>query len=344
MAVLTHIGVALGGHRYTAGEIESGAAQWLASDPELLQLFLRYLHSSLAQHRHYSLTIEELLTLGGMASRAAIFEARATELAREAISRCLETSHLPPISIRGLITTSCSLPAIPALDTALIPSLKMNGTMLRVPIFQHGCAGGVAGLALASKLSMSCSPVFLVSVEQCTLGFQPRDLRRSQLVGAALFSDGAGCAVIETQGPGLQFVDSQSFLLPNTRHLMGYDIWDDGFHLRLDRDLPAALSDYIGGVVSEFLGRNKLVERDIEWWLFHPGGIKILDLLEATFALGRGQCKWARYVLEHFGNMSSASILFVLNEFLKEKHNSGHVLVIGIGPGLTIETILFRHQ
>jgi alkylresorcinol/alkylpyrone synthase len=146
------------------------------------------------------------------------------------------------------------------------------------------------------------------------------------------------------ENKGLAVVGHQSFLVPNSRHLMGYDIFDDGFHLRLDRELPKALASEAPEQVRRFLAQFGMTHEDINFWLFHPGGAKILDFLEETFALKSEQARWSRDVLREVGNLSSATILFVLKAFLDSKvaARGDKVLMVGVGPSLTIELILFE--
>ncbi len=132
--------------------------------------------------------------------------------------------------------------------------------------------------------------------------------------------------------------------MPDTRHLMGYDIFDDGFHLRLDRALPSALIAEAPAILDGFLARYGLQAGDVDYWLFHPGGIKILNFLRKTFDIELEQCHWSYDVLREHGNLSSATILYVLDQFLQDKQDreGKNTLVLGIGPGLTIEMILLR--
>jgi alkylresorcinol/alkylpyrone synthase len=176
------------------------------------------------------------------------------------------------------------------------------------------------------------------------LVFHAKKPTPAELVGSAIFADGAACAVLRPGSSGLALISHQSFLIPQTRELMGYNLLDDGFHLRLERSLPKRLSDSAPQRVIEFLAEHDLNSRDINHWLFHPGGIKILDLLESSLGIEREQARWSREVLSSVGNLSSSTVLFVLNRYLAEAHatKGDHAVMIGIGPGLTLELILFR--
>jgi len=174
--------------------------------------------------------------------------------------------------------------------------------------------------------------------------FQKNNPTGAQLVGAAIFADGAASVILSPEDSGLVIRATQSFLLPNTRHLMGYDILDDGAHLRLDRNLPQALIDVAPGQIQSFLANNGLKIEEINHWLFHPGGSKILDFLESRLCNNPEQARWSREIFDSVGNLSSATVLFVLEHFLKSEvaQIGDKVVMVGIGPGLTLELILFE--
>lgn len=318
--------------------------EWFESDLEVRQRFLRYAANSGVDQRYFIMPHAKLLALGGMAERAQLFEEHGTALAGQALEKVLDVFSGNPADVSHLIFTSCSAPVIPSIDAAVILESRLPNSIGRIPIFQHGCAGGVAGLALGANIARLGAPVILASVELCSLVFHPRSREAEQLVGAAIFGDGAAAALISPQRGALNIVDSASMLLPGTRHLMGYNILDDGFYLRLDRELPARLAEYSPALIENFLKRHGLVPGAIDFWLTHPGGKKILEFFEARFALANSQCRWSREVLSEYGNLSSATILFVLKKFIDSKVMlpGCRALVVGIGPGLTVELILIE--
>lgn len=344
MPSIVAVATALPETRYTLDDVARAGARWLADDPDAAKRFDRFLRASETDERYFSLPLEAVLSLGGMSKRNAVFEEFGPLLGQEALARALQLGKRQPDEIGALIFTSCSCPSIPAIDGLIIERTGLSRTVSRVPIYQHGCAGGVIGLELACDLAVSKKLVALTSVELCSLVFQPENHRAAQLVGSAIFADGAAAALVSAEDRGLVFVDRCSFLLPETRHLMGYDIFDDGMHLRLDRDLPHALAEAAPRKVAEFLARNGLGVDGVGYWLFHPGGVKILDFLEQSFSLRSEQSRWSREVLRSVGNLSSATILFVLKSFLEARVMSRgeYALMMGIGPGLTIELVLFR--
>lgn len=345
MASITVVETAVPSLRYTADDVAMIGNEWLADIPEKRDLFLRFLRSSNTASRHFVLSSDELLAIGGMQKRQELFERFGPELGAAAVGAALARAGIRNGDLNTLLFTSCSCPSIPAIDALIIEQLELSRTIARCPVYQHGCAGGVVGLRLAADLAAVRGPVALASVETCSLVFQPSNPTPAQLVGAAIFADGAACAlVMPGEEKGLVVVGHQSFLVPNSRHLMGYDIFDDGFHLRLDRELPNALASEAPEQVRRFLAQYGMTHADINFWLFHPGGAKILDFLEETFSLRSEQARWSRDVLREVGNLSSATILFVLKAFFDSNvaTRGDKVLMLGVGPGLTIELILFE--
>ena len=344
MSSILSIGTALPEYNYTLEDIQKVGATWLKDQPKNLELFGRFLTSSKTNNRGFVMPASKVLSLGGMAERAEIFEKSGAQLGTTALRNVLKENNIPATDIKTLVFTSCSCPSIPAIDAIVIDQVGLDRTTTRIPIYQHGCAGGVIGLKLGSELSKVHGLVSVTAVELCSLVFQSANPTGAQLVGAAIFADGAASALISPEDKGMVIRGTESYLVPDSRHLMGYDLLDDGFHLRLDRDLPRALVKVAPERVRGFLAEHNLQPEEISHWLFHPGGTKILDFLEATFALKQSQSHWARDILSSVGNLSSATILFVLKAFMESKVSKpgDKILMLGVGPGLTLELILFE--
>jgi len=344
MTSILSIGASLPEFRYTNENVEKIGIEWLKDKPEQLALFKRFTSSSKISNRHFILPPSRMLSLNGMAHRAELFEEHATPLACDSLEIACQRQNVSLEDLETLVFASCTCPTIPSIDGLIVDKLNLDRNILRVPIYQHGCAGGVAGLRIASELSKVRGLVSLTSVELCSLVFQKENPTGAQLVGAAIFADGAASVVLSPENTGLVIRDSQSFLIPNTRHLMGYDILDDGPHLRLDRNLPQALIHTAPHQIKSFLNKHNLSIEEIDYWLFHPGGSKILDFLESHLCREPSQSRWSREIFESIGNLSSTTILFILDHFLKSNvcQTGDKIVMLGIGPGLTIELILFE--
>ncbi len=344
MPSLLRFSTVLPEHQVDASHMEAVGASWLSNDEVAREKFLRISTQSGVDTRRFSMPYESILSLNGLQHRAAQFEENGTQMLIEAIESTLKENDQDPAEVGALVFTSCSMPMIPSIDAKAILESSLPSDISRVPIYQHGCAGGVIGLGLGAKLSSLGKPVIVSSVELCSLVFQPKNQSGAHLVGAAIFADGAAATLISPEDSGVQILGTQSYLLPNSRHLMGYDIFDDGFHLRLDRALPNRLVHEAPAVLNQFLEKHEKQASDIDYWLFHPGGIKILEFLRETFSLSREQCHWSYDILRDHGNLSSATILYVVDAFLREEvmEPGQSALIMGIGPGLTIETVLLQ--
>jgi alkylresorcinol/alkylpyrone synthase len=346
MTAISCTSILLPKNAYTPDDITAVSAEWLKDSPHQRELFERFVKSSQISCRHFAVPLETILSLHGSKQRAELFMQEGRPLLRDVVQKLLCAADRTASSIDHLLFTSCSSPVIPALDVGLVDDLEFSRSVNRIPVYQHGCAGGVVALAMAYRLLRPGQRAIVSSVELCSLVYQASDLSGGNLVGSAIFGDGAGAVLVDDSTTGLTFLDARSHLVPGSAHLMGYGIEDDGAHLRLDRALPQALSQQAPSFVRAFLADHSLEPSDIKFWLFHPGGVKILAVLEDAFGIKRESSRWAWEVLEHYGNMSSAAILFVLDAFLKSNvaQPGDRIGMLGVGPGLTIEAILFEQR
>lgn len=342
MASIVSVNVALPEYRVSKEMMADVANAWLCDSPPLATKLTKLSSKAGVSNRYFSLPPAEILALKGLKQRAELFEECGTMLLQEATAGVLASHQAGDIS--HFILSSCSVPVIPAIDTKVISSQSISPSVCRIPLFQQGCAGGVVGLALAGKLAEHGGSVIASAAEVCSLVFQPGNTSSEQLVGAALFADGAAAALISPGRGKYNIAGAHSYLIPGSRDLMGYDLFDDGFHLRLDRQLPAQLASLAPDIISGFLGSHGLKPSDIRHWLFHPGGLKILEFLRENLHVAYEQCQWSYKVLEDYGNMSSATIYFVLREFMQSEAmcQGDNALIVGIGPGLTVEMILIN--
>ncbi|MBX7143472.1 MAG: hypothetical protein K1X79_03400 [Oligoflexia bacterium] len=344
MSRITQVRIALPAYKYSPSEILSATSHWLMSESHERELFERFVSSSRITSRYFVLPVQEILQQRSNARRATIFAEHGTVLSMRAAEATLKAGRVHPTEVSDLIFTSCSVPTIPAIDTRVVNELGISPTVRRIPVYQHGCAGGAVGLTLACSINRGST--LLLATELCSLVFQASDFSGGNLVGSALFGDGAAGVLIQAHGAGLEMLACESYLIPNSDDMMGYDIKDDGAHLRLKRELPMVLANEAPQRIHEFLKGCGLEVEEVSAWLIHPGGVKILEALESALSIQRPRSRYAWDVLAKFGNMSSATILFVLNEYL----NSGQaragerVMLVGVGPGLTLELGLFEYK
>jgi alkylresorcinol/alkylpyrone synthase len=331
------------GKLYSQTEASETVSSWLQEHPHLQQSAVKLCGNSGVKSRSFISSPSEIITLNSVEERCAMFVENGKKLLQEAIAAVLDTSSESGRLLDNLIFSSCTMPTIPAIDCEVIQTLGLK-VKNRVPLFQYGCGGGAFGISLANRLKGTRSVV--ASVELCSLNFQPSDLTGASLVGSAIFADGAGAVLLEPDTTGWVIVANQSVLLPEGTEMMGYDLKDTGNHLRLSKLLPGYLTRLLPGAIGDFLKEQELTLKDIAWWLVHPGGIKILKNLEENFGITSQQMQFSYEVLQKYGNMSSATLLFVLNHFIDSKvyKDGDYALMLGIAPGMMAELILMQYR
>ncbi len=266
----------------------------------------------------------------------------------KAITDCVAAAEIKKEAITDLIFISTTGLSTPSLDALIINEMKLSPNISRTPIFGLGCAGGVAGFSKACVLAKANpdAVVLLVAVELCSLTFLRNDYSKSNFVGSSLFSDGAAVCVITgdnhqniTQNT-FKFVATQSKLYYNTLDVMGWEFLDKGFKVLFSQDIPTLISQNIRSDVDSFLEKNNLAIPDIKNFIFHPGGKKVLAAYDEALSVQGDFLKNTREVMNQNGNMSSPTVLYVLERFFKQGFENGYGLMTAMGPGFSSEMVL----
>lgn len=277
-------------------------------------------------------------TPSGWKDRNALYVEHAVALLKRAAERALARAGLAPAEVDSIVTVSTSGVATPSLDARLMNEMPFRPDTQRLPVFGLGCAGGVLGLGRAAALAraMPGSVVLLLVVELCGLTFRNRDASKSNVIATALFGDGAAAAVLSCastpQCP--EVVAWGEHTWPATLDVMGWRVEEDGLGVLFSRDIPTIVRDGYGAALDTFLARQGLARDDLDDVLCHPGGAKVIDAIEDVLAQPRGSLADTRSVLRDFGNMSAATVLFVLERALG-RGLRGRNLVSALGPGFT---------
>jgi alkylresorcinol/alkylpyrone synthase len=272
---------------------------------------------------------------------------KSVELGLQVTEHALAQAGMSPTDVDLLITVSCTGIMIPSLDAHLATIMGFRPDVRRLPITELGCAGGAAGLARSWEY-LNAFPdrtVLLVAVEIPTLTFQRRDLSQANLISAVLFGDGAaGVVITGREAPGPRILASECFLFPNSLNAMGFDLRDSGLHIVLSKDVPELIRERVKGLAEGFLARHGLRREDISAFLLHPGGQKLLSFMQEELGLERSDTEISWEILRRYGNLSSASVLFILNEWLvqKEMASGSYGLLMAFGPGFTAEMLLIQ--
>jgi alkylresorcinol/alkylpyrone synthase len=272
--------------------------------------------------------------------RTTSFHKHALDLLEEVTLKATEAAGVELGSIDMLVTNTVTGLAIPSLDAKLSNRLKLAPTMERLPIFGLGCGGGVAGLARATRLAHATegSHVLFLTVDLCSLCLRVNDPSPAMFVSAALFGDGAAGVLLRNTtaggrgGPRILAVGEWCWR--DTEHIMGWDIKDDGFGIVLSPELPSLMRRSLAPALHHFLDRHGFRLSDFNGFLFHPGGRKLIETVAEVLELERWQLEHSWETLRHYGNMSSATALFVLDRALKAGARGRHLLA-AFGPGFS---------
>jgi alkylresorcinol/alkylpyrone synthase len=280
----------------------------------------------------------------GWPERSATYLEGGVELFVQAAGRALSAAGLRGADVDIVVTVSSTGIATPSLDARAMARLGLRQDIRRVPVFGLGCAGGASGLGLASALARA-SPravVLLVAVELCSLAFRLDDLGKADIVATALFGDGAAACVLQTDGEGLaEIAGSAERTWPDTLDIMGWRVEPTGLGVILERSIPTFARQHLGAAMACMLAPSGLEVREVDRFLCHPGGMKVIEALEGALHMPQGRLDHERDVLAAHGNMSAPTVLFVLDRALRAGLPDLSVLT-ALGPGFTASSVTLR--
>jgi alkylresorcinol/alkylpyrone synthase len=304
-----------------------------------------------AVERRYSVEpIEQLGTPRTLSDTQDRYREHAFGLGRKVAREALARAGVAAADIDLIVTTSCTGIMIPSLDAYLVDDLGLRPDVRRLPITELGCAAGAAALARAHDFLVGFpgARALVIAVELPSLSMQRADLSPANLVATALFGDGAAAAVLtgadtaDGVGGSVAILETLSHIWPRSTYALGFDLKDDGFHSVLSKDIPALLRSEIGALIRTLAARRGMGRDQLSSFVLHPGGRKILGFVEEELGLSRADTQPSWDVLRDYGNQSSASVLFVLQEWLTHRRPAAgtHGVLAAFGPGLTSEMLL----
>ncbi len=361
---------ALPEHEYDQRELASLSARILGDTGYSEASLARFFDHVGVKSRHLALPVEAYETLRGFGARSRAWMDVALRIGSRAVCDVLHEAGLNASEVGMLMTTTVTGIAVPSLDARLMNVLPLASDLKRVPLFGLGCLGGAAGLARASEylLAFPDQAALLLSVELCSLTFQRDDVSVANLISVGLFGDGAAAVLLlgarhrllgrdawrrETE-PGVsagpssgaqpRVLASRSIFFPDTERVMGWDVVDSGFKIVLSAEVPAIVKRHIPAAVDSFLHAHGLSRDRIASWVVHPGGPKVIDALETSLALPKDTLRPTREGLARLGNLSSASVLFLLDEHRRRLAPSpgSYGLMMAMGPAFCAELVLLQ--
>ncbi|MEU9591083.1 type III polyketide synthase [Streptomyces sp. NPDC048219] len=348
---VTAIRTALPPYRYAQDDLTEAIGD-LCLPPGADRALLRRLHASAGvRTRHLALPIERYSDLGDFGRSNDAWMAAGLALGEEALVGALRAAGLEPADVDLLVCTSITGIAAPSLDARLAGRVGLRPDVKRLPVFGLGCVAGAAGLARLHDYLRGhpADTAVLLSVELCSLTLQRRDASRANLVAGALFGDGAAALVARGGGAGPDgtgpfVVATRSHLYPDTEQLLGWDIGPTGFRVVIDAGVPGIVRGPFGRQVRAFLADHGLTPQDIGSWVCHPGGPKVLSGVADALGLPGDALDTARQSLAAVGNMSSASVLHILQGTGESRRPPPGTwgLLLAMGPGFCSEVVLLR--
>jgi alkylresorcinol/alkylpyrone synthase len=277
----------------------------------------------------------------GWPERTKAYLDAARELFVDAATKALDSAGIRAADVDTIVTVSSTGIATPSLEARAAAHMGFRADVERVPIFGLGCAGGVSGFAVASRLARSRpgDVVLLVAVEICTLAFRLDQLTKANIVATALFGDGAAACVLRADEAGVAAVEmSGQHTWPDTLDIMGWNVDPEGFGVIFARAIPPFAEEHIAPAITGILGRAGLGLAEVDRFACHPGGSKVINALERALSLEQGSLDHERNVLADYGNMSAPTALFVLERLIQTGLPSRTVLT-AMGPGFTASCV-----
>jgi alkylresorcinol/alkylpyrone synthase len=294
--------------------------------------------------RHLARPVEWYLRSPSFTERTDVYLEVALNLFVEAAEAALAEVGLGAENIDTIVTVSSTGIAAPSLEARAMGRMGFRTDVTRIPVFGLGCAGGVSGLALAAKLARAApgATVLFVTVELCSLALRTDGVGKADMVSAALFGDGAAACVVRAGDEGFaEIAGSAEKTWPNTLDVMGWKVEPSGLGVVLNRGIPAFAKRHMTAAMTEMLEPQNLHISDIDRFICHPGGAKVVDAMEAALALNQGSLEHEREVLRLHGNMSAPTALFVLDRVRAQEMPPLSVLT-ALGPGFTASTVTLK--
>lgn len=343
MAYVKKIETVLPEHLLSQDKVREMGRRILKGKVPFLEQALNLFSNAGVHERRLVRDVHEILDHDDLGWRNQVFKESSIALGIQAMNKLLESTLIAPDEIDLLITTSCTGFMIPSVDAYLINHFKMRPDTKRLPITELGCAAGAMALSRAAEYLKAYPQhkVVILAIELPSLTYQTGDFRMANLVSAALFGDGGAAVLLEGLPGMVEICAHQTHFFRDSISLMGFDLNTAGFKILLDKGIPELIETGFAQLVDAFLEKNGHLRSEISHWVFHPGGRRIMDSLRDVLNLEEEAMACSRAVLRNAGNLSSASIFWVLAETMKTEPD-GLGFLAAFGPGFNAEMLLVR--
>ena len=345
---ITAVAKALPEFSRTTDEILPYVSGWLGDqDDRFRRKVLKIFEGAGVSQRYSIMDAPEVFRQTSFEDKNRLFVKAAIDLGKESLEKALEKAQWTPEELDMLITVSCTGIMIPSLDAYLINELGLRQDVLRLPVTEMGCAAGVSGTIYAYNF-LKANPnkkAAVIAVESPTATFQHSDYSMANMVSAAIFGDGAACVLLSSaaEANGPEILGEGMYHFYNATHLMGFDLTNQGLQMILDPEVPNMIASHFGDIIHPFLEQHGSSIEAVEHLIFHPGGRKIVQTVDELFgSLGKSIAD-TRAVLDLYGNMSSATVLYVLERFMEKDNPAGtQGLMLSFGPGFSAQRVLLQ--
>jgi predicted naringenin-chalcone synthase len=332
----------------TTEEIIPFLDAWLMGQDERFIRKVKKIFEGAAVDKRYSIMDPiEVFTKTSFEERNDIYVREVIDLGEKVLEKALLKSGWKPEDLDYIITVSCTGIMIPSLDAYLINKLKLRQDIVRLPVTEMGCAAGISGIIYAKNFLQS-NPgkrAAVIAVESPTATFQLNDFSMANIVSAAIFGDGAACVLLSSHedDEGPEILAEEMYHFYENEHMMGFKLTNTGLQMILDIEVPNTIASHFPAIIHPFLEKNNLKIDDMDHLIFHPGGKKIVQTVEALFSdLGKN-IDDTKEVLRLYGNMSSATVLYVLERFMDNMPPKGDKgLMLSFGPGFSAQRVLLQ--
>ncbi|MBT8319594.1 MAG: type III polyketide synthase [Gramella sp.] len=322
--------------------------EWLSGQEERFRRKILKIFEGAGVDKRYSImSPEEVFTSTSFEDKNDIYVREVKKLGINVLNKSLNNSQWNADSLDYLITVSCTGIMIPSLDAYVINELGLRQDITRLPVTEMGCAAGISGMIYAYKF-LKANPgkrAAVIAVESPSATFQLEDYSMANMVSAAIFGDGAACVLLSSEESieGPEILGEEMYHFYNSTHLMGFDLKNSGLQMILDPDVPATIANHFPEIIHPFLKKHNTSIENVEHLIFHPGGRKIVQTVSDLFGNLGKNIDDTREVLRLYGNMSSVTVLYVLQRFLKKDIPKGDQgLMLSFGPGFSAQRILIE--
>ena len=321
---------------------------WLyEQDDRFIKKVKKIFEGAAVDKRYSIMDPEEVFTATSFEEKNDIYTREVIILGEQVLQKALEKANWDPQALDYIITVSCTGIMIPSLDAYLINKMKLRQDIVRLPVTEMGCAAGISGIIYAKNF-LKANPgkrAAVIAVESPTATFQLDDFSMPNIVSAAIFGDGAACCLLSSheEDNGPEIINEEMYHFYEAEHMMGFKLTNSGLKMVLDIEVPDTIASHFGDIIHPFLKKNNLEIKDIEYMIFHPGGKKIITTVEALFSgLGKN-IDDTKEVLKEYGNMSSATVLYVLEQIMDRNPKQGEKgLMLSFGPGFSAQRVLLQ--